>query len=250
MNTGLVSITFRKLSPGEIIKLVAKAGLDGIEWGGDIHVPHGDIIRAKEVSKMTIDSGLKAAAYGSYYYVGCEEQQGIPFEKVLETALELKAPTIRVWAGNRGSAEADDAWWAKVIDETYRISKLAKNSGTTISFEYHGNTLTDTGEAALRLMKAVGGANTTCYWQPPCGLGFEQKTEGLKQILPWLGNIHVFWWNVYDRLPLADGSNIWKGYTEIIRTIVGCRYCMLEFVKNDDPDQFLKDAITLKEITA
>ena len=35
---GLVSITFRKLQPDAIIKLVAQAGLTGIEWGGDVYV--------------------------------------------------------------------------------------------------------------------------------------------------------------------------------------------------------------------
>ena len=36
---GLVSITFRKLSPRAIIDLVTRANLIGIEWGGDVHVP-------------------------------------------------------------------------------------------------------------------------------------------------------------------------------------------------------------------
>ena len=31
---GLVSITFRPLSPREIVDLVAEAGLKAIEWGG------------------------------------------------------------------------------------------------------------------------------------------------------------------------------------------------------------------------
>jgi 3-dehydroshikimate dehydratase len=146
IHTGLVSVTFRSLSPQEIVALVAKAGLRGIEWGGDIHVPHGNVQRAKEVYHITSDAGLEIAAYGSYYRVGCEEKEGILFERVLDTAIALKAPVIRVWAGDRGSREADEEWWAKVIDETYRIGALTKESGITISFEYHGNTLTDTGD--------------------------------------------------------------------------------------------------------
>lgn len=250
MRTGLVSVTFRKLSPQEIITLVAKAGLDGIEWGGDIHVPHGDTGKAREVCKMTAGAGLKVAAYGSYYQVGCEEQNGIPFGKVLETAIELKAPTIRVWAGNHGSQEADEAWWAKVIGETHRIAEMAEGSGITISFEYHGNTLTDTGESALRLMKAVGKNNVKSYWQPPTELDFGQQIKGLKQILPWLGNIHAFWWNIHEKMPLAEGVGTWKKYMEIIRAAEGDRFCMIEFVMGDDPNQFLKDAAVLKDLVA
>ena len=44
---GLVSITFRDLEANEIIDLVKKSGLTAIEWGGDVHVPHGDFNRAR-----------------------------------------------------------------------------------------------------------------------------------------------------------------------------------------------------------
>lgn len=246
--TGLVSITFRKLSPREILALVAKAGLNGIEWGGDIHVPHGNIELAGEVGRMTDDYGLKVAAYGSYYRVGCEGQDGVAFGRVLDTALELKAPVIRVWAGNRGSREADEAWRKKVAEDACRISDIAKGTGITISFEYHGNTLTDTAESASRLMMEVGRSNIACCWQPPVGLDFERQMEGLRQIVPWLSNVHVFWWNMHERLPLSDGTDVWKKYLEVIRTVEGNRFCMMEFVKDDDPEQFLLDASVLKRI--
>jgi 3-dehydroshikimate dehydratase len=245
IKTGLVSITFRKLSPVEIIRLVKKAGLVGIEWGGDIHVPHGNIRIAGEVAKMTTDAGLKVASYGSYYRVGCDEKEGASFEAVLETAFELKAPTIRVWAGDRGSAEADEAFWERVVDEARRISGIAKDTGITISFEYHGATLTDTAETAERLMKLIDRKNIFSYWQPPAGLDFNQQIESLNKITPWLGNIHVFWWKMYERLPLAEGEDVWRKYMDIISKVPGNRFCMMEFVMNDDPLRFLIDAKTL-----
>jgi hypothetical protein len=51
-------VTFRSLEPAEIVKLADRAGLDGIEWGGDVHVPHGDVTKASEVYKMTSSMGL------------------------------------------------------------------------------------------------------------------------------------------------------------------------------------------------
>jgi 3-dehydroshikimate dehydratase len=45
IHPGLVSVTFRKLTPVEVAGLVKKGGLKSIEWGGDIHVPHGDLAR-------------------------------------------------------------------------------------------------------------------------------------------------------------------------------------------------------------
>ncbi len=61
---GLVSITFRQLTAAEIIALMTQAGLAAIEWGGDIHVPHGDEAQARAVARMGADAGLHVAAYG------------------------------------------------------------------------------------------------------------------------------------------------------------------------------------------
>ena len=107
---GLVSITFRKLSPRAIIDLVTRANLIGIEWGGDVHVPHGEIRVTRDVAQMTRDAGLLVASYGSYYRVGVSEADGLAFARVLESAIALGAPTLRVWAGNRGSADADESY--------------------------------------------------------------------------------------------------------------------------------------------
>ena len=122
IRSALVSITFRKLSPAEIIGLVKQAGLDGIEWGGDVHVPHGDVARAGEVRRMTEDAGLQVSAYGSYYRVGHEEP--CPFEQIVETAVALGAPDIRVWAGKQGSEASDAAYRNLVVDTSRRIADL------------------------------------------------------------------------------------------------------------------------------
>ena len=84
MKTGLVSITFRKKKPEEIVALAAKGGLEGIEWGGDVHVPHGDMAAAKNARLLTTGAGIEVAAYGSYYRVAHSEQvDNLPFAKVL-----------------------------------------------------------------------------------------------------------------------------------------------------------------------
>lgn len=103
---GLVSISFRDLSPERLIQEVVDAGLQGLEWGGDVHVPHGDTSTAEQVGIRTREAGLEVVAYGSYYRLG-ETRDNPEFEAVLESACALKAPTIRVWAGRQASADAD-----------------------------------------------------------------------------------------------------------------------------------------------
>ena len=59
---GLVSISFRKLSPEEIIKGCAEAGLDCIEWGSDIHAPCTDLDRVREIARMQQEAGLHCSS--------------------------------------------------------------------------------------------------------------------------------------------------------------------------------------------
>lgn len=245
---GLVSITFRELSPAEIIGLAVKAGIKGIEWGGDVHVPHGDIKTAKEVLKMTKEANLTVAAYGSYYRIGCEQEKGLKFEQVLESAIELESPVIRVWAGDRGSADADEKWWSRVIDESRRIGDLSAEHNIKIAYEYHKNTLTDSIDSVERLLKQVNHHNIECYWQPLNELDKNQKVKGLKKLIPYLSNIHVFHWDSNYRYTLEEGMKDWTTYLDIIKEAKGNHYAMLEYVKDNTLEQFLKDADTLKRL--
>ena len=246
IHTGLVSITFRKFSPAEIIDLVVQSGLEGIEWGGDVHIPHGDLQRATEVYRMTVKAGLRVVSYGSYYCVGHDEP--VPFDTVLETAIKLKAPTIRVWAGKQRSADADVEYRSHVVQESRRIADMAKAAGITISYEFHGGTLTDTNVSALKLLKVVSHNNIKTYWQPIGGATFEYCLEGLKGIVPWLSNIHVFQWKAnYGRQLLAEGRDIWKHYLKVAAGSGRDHFALIEFVKDGAPEVFLQDAKTLKE---
>ncbi len=71
--------------------------------------------------------------------------------------------------------------------------------------------------------------------------------EGLKNILPWLGNVHAFYWGAKaERHPLADGTNFWADCLRAIASSGRDHFVMIEFVKDDDRDNFLRDAETLK----
>lgn len=246
---GLVSITFRKLTPAEVAALVKKAGLKGIEWGGDVHVPHGDLARAREVRELTLEHGLTTAAYGSYYRAGQGETTGPAFERVLETAVELGAPTIRVWPGTAGSAELDEEGRWKIIRDLRRIAGLAAKAGVSITLEFHGGTLTDTNESASKLLVEVDHANVFTGWQPHNGEATAECVDGLRAVLPRVSTVHVFhWWPTpAERHPLADGAERWAHFLPLLRQAPGDRYALLEFVKDDAPEMFLRDAAVLRQ---
>lgn len=250
IKTGLVSITFRPLSPGEIIALARETGLAGIEWGGDVHVPHGDLARAREVAARTADSGLAVAAYGSYYRAG--GRNDFPFAAVLETALALGAPTIRVWAGEKGiaSADADEPYRARVGADLAGIAGDAGDAGLTVSCEFHSGTLTDTNESTRRLLAENGAPALRAYWQPPVGAAVDYCLAGLDLVLPRLTNVHVFHWQDKEKRPLAEGTDRWRRYLARLAAGGGDHYALLEFVRDDDPENLRRDARTLAGLVA
>ncbi len=250
ISSGLVSVTFRKLSPAEIVDLVRQAGLNCIEWGGDIHVPHGDCVRAREVRQRTLAAGLTVAAYGSYYQLHKSEAAGLPFAAVLETAIALGALTIRVWAGALGSATADAAHRAAVAADARRIADLAQAAGIAVTSEYHGGTLTDTDASAQQFLRETPHANFWTGWQPHPGGTVAANLAGLQAILPRLTTVHCYHWVNHDRRPLAEGVDSWRQYFAAVQSSGRPHSALLEFVAGDDPVNFLRDAATLRQLLA
>lgn len=253
MKTGLVSISFRKLSVAEVASLCVEAGLQGVEWGGDVHCPHGDVNVARETARITAGSGLSVAAYGSYYKVGESEGAGLAFGKVLDSAVALGAPVIRVWAGAKASADADSAYRAKVAGDLNRICGMAAKAGVGVSLEYHINTLTDCVDSALKLM--ADAPEALCQWQPGPFDSKEAKDESLRRLVgPRLANIHVYEWipgpeRTLERRPLAEGADSWRGWLKTASAgCPNCKWALLEFVKDDDPRQLIPDARALRSI--
>ena len=243
---GLVSITFRSLAPEEIIRLAAQAGVQSIEWGGDIHVPPGEANRARDVGRWTREAGLMVTAYGSYYRLG--GNGAAPFESVLASAAALAAPTIRVWAGSKGSADCSPEERRAVIDDALRVAEMAARAGITISLEYHAGTLTDTRASVRSLIDELAHPNIEFLWQPANGEPVEACAGRLFDVLPRLRNVHVFhWWpTAHERRPLSEGEARWRAYIDIVRQTGRPVDFLLEFVVNDSPDQFLADAATLR----
>jgi sugar phosphate isomerase/epimerase len=246
---GLVSITFRKLSPEEVISLCVKAGVQAIEWGGDVHVPAGAVARAKEVGQWTREAGLMVAAYGSYYRLGGGEKNTATFEQVLSSAAALGAPTIRVWAGIKASKEYISEERAAVVDDGLRVADLAAKRGITVCLEYHPNTLTDDADSVRLLLKELDHPNIEFLWQPPIDETVAASAARLIEVLPRLRNVHVYYWKPgVERRPLAEGEAGWRSYIDIVRQTGKPVDFLLEFVVNDSPEQFIGDAATLRRM--
>lgn len=246
---GLVSVTFRGLSVARIIELAREAELSAIEWGGDVHVPPGELATAREVRHRAEEAGLSCSAYGSYYRLGT---RGSDFAEVLATAIALGAPVIRVWAGAVGSAAATAEDRAQVTADLIAICRRASDEGKLISLEYHGGTLTDSPQSAFALIEAAAQLNLRSYWQPRHGLSVEENLADLALLRPNLRDVHAFhWWpDGNTRHPFEAGADRWQHYLKAIASDGKARVVSLEFVRGDDEAQLLRDAATLHRLIA
>jgi sugar phosphate isomerase/epimerase len=245
--TGLVSISFRNLSPETLVEMTAKGGLDAIEWGGDIHVPHGNISKAGYVRELCNKNNIACPSYGSYYRVGEYKNPKAEFVQVLECAKTLGSEIIRVWAGVISTKDSDNEHFNCITEELKIICKMASDESTGVALEFHGNTLTDNAFDTQRLIAAVGESNLTTYWQPPVGRKVDDNLSDIDLLKDKISNVHTFTWQGRQRLELMKGYTDWVKYLSRINDEKE-RYCMLEFIKDDSVEGFFKDAITLRTL--
>jgi len=155
---------------------------------------------------------------------------------------------LSVWAVKRGSAQSDNNYWSIVVDDSQKIADAAAKEHIQVAFEFHENTLTDTNDSCLKLLNDIDNNNIKTYWQPPHTMGIKERKKGLRMLLPRLSNIHVFHCMNGSRLALEDGADEWKEYMEIIKSVEGSRFAMVEFVRDNSPQQFINDANCLKRM--
>lgn len=239
---GLCSITLRESSVDEVIALAAATGLESIEWGGDVHVPPGDIDTAREVGERTRAAGLDVASLGSYYR--CDEVGDFP--SVLSSAAALGAPRIRVWAGEKASADASADDRALVTAQLDSAALHASEYGIELALEFHEGTLADTAESTLDLLSGITATNVSCYWQPPVGADDESALAELSQLAQWVSTVHVFSWSPErERMPLERREALWTRALAFAGTLPGVTDALIEFLPDDDPALLAGEAATL-----
>lgn len=246
--TGLASVTFRNLPAERIIALAKEAGLDGVEWGSDVHVPVGRIACAEAVFHKTAAAGLRVLSYGSYYRLSGRNGASDAFLPVLDTAAALHAPNIRIWAGDLSPGQVDGETMRRMSEELSAIGEMAKRKRIRISLEYHRHTLTETADSLLHLLGQAGCDNVYTYWQPDPDLTHMQRCAEIRKIRPHISNIHVFEWTKGDvRRPLEEGADNWKSYIDLANLSLESSAYLLEFVKDDKIDNLERDALVLRQ---
>lgn len=260
--TGLVSISFRKHSPSEILQATANAGLQLIEWGGDVHLPHGDLAAADAIRAQSARYGVGIAEYGSYYIIG--QSEPALFTAAAATARRLGVGVIRVWpgmnllieelTGEPSPLSQVKGWpalrrvtgqdYLRMVADAQRICDEAAD--LTIALECHPASLTESYSLAVRFLRDVGRENLKMMWQPNQLKGIEDDLRSIEALLPWIVGVHVFAWDAgHRRYPLAQHEKPWRARLELLRQ-KELNY-MLEFMPDDRLESLAGEAGILNQ---
>nr|CEL19832.1 hypothetical protein [Kibdelosporangium sp. MJ126-NF4] len=243
-------MTLRHKTPADVAAIAADAGLGIVEWGGDIHVPSGDLAAATHARKVCDDNGLAVGTYGSYHKLGDSDPDEFP--ELVRTAVELGARRVRVWAGTRASADAGPQYRAEVTSALRRCADLAGDRGLAVTVEYHVESLTDDIDSALALYAEAGPADLVAHWQPRESPIVGRCLAEIRALLPTLASVHAFSWGpdgYTERLALAAREDLWRPVFDLLSTKDDVEV-LLEFVPDDDVEAVVRDAETLRQFAA
>lgn len=264
LRSGMCSITMRQLGTDDVIALAVRARLAGIEWGADGHVPPGETAVAEAVARRCADAGVAVTSYGTYLGMAPFDDPDSPPDELaaaLDSAEALGAPLVRAWTAFGTESDAPEADRTKVIAATQAITEAAASRGLGVALEFHPGTLTHTAAGARIVLAAVNGVVAgdgahpalRTHWQPDPALSAADALDELRAVAGSLAYLHVFAWGpggMAERHPLADGAELWRPALAIAAEAPPLpgdppRYCLLEYVADDDPEQLVRDAATL-----
>lgn len=240
---GLVSISFRPLSPQEIIEHLQQCGLTCVEWGSDVHAPCDNPEALENIVRLQEASGIRCCSYGTYYRLGVAAPEEIlPY---IRAAKVLGTDILRVWCGNQSYAKYTPEQTEALFDAAREVARLAQENGVTICLECHNNTYTEELEGALRIMEAVSSPHFRMYYQPNQFKTHDVNIAYAKAIAPYTTHLHVFHWEGNDKFPLAQGMDKWRDF---LPYFTGDHHLLLEFMPDNRVESLGEEARALKEL--
>ena len=239
----LVSVSFRSHTPQDILTAMNRAGLDCIEWGGDVHAPAEDMEKVGLLAVLQKEYGVICSSYGTYFRIGVSPLEELP--SVVAAAKTLGTNIIRLWAGNEGSAAYTGQKKEDFFSECRKIVNIGVENYVIFCLECHNWTYTDTKETALELMEAVDSPNFRMYWQPNQFKSIEENIAYAKLLAPYTEHIHVFNWKGEQKMPLGEAVDVWKRYLTAFDTN---KTLLLEFMPDGDIHSLEREAAVLRRI--
>ena len=240
---GLVSVSFRKLSPEEIVRVAVAAGLKYIEWGSDVHAPYTEQDRLQEIKQLQTDYGVRCCSYGTYFRLGITPMEEL--SGYIRAAKLLGTNILRLWAGNQSPWLLSEEEKHALVAQCCEAAKLAEEEEVILCLECHRNTYTETKEAARELMEEVNSPAFIMYWQPHSTRTQEENIEYTRMLREYTTHIHTFYWKGSEKYSLAAGIEEWRTY---LREFSGNHKALLEFMPDGKIESLCYETEILREI--
>lgn len=125
IEVGLVSISFRKYQPKEILEEMKKAGLTHIEWGSDIHAPKDNTEKLHALRQLQEAYGITCCSYGTYFHLGVTALEEL--EEYIRAAKILGTNILRLWCGNKNPEEYSDKEREELFTVCRKAAEIARH---------------------------------------------------------------------------------------------------------------------------
>ena len=237
---GVVSVSFRDLTPEQIARAAKECGLDAIEWGSDVHARATDGEALSRIAALDAKYGLVCSSYGTYFRLG-EAKDAAQIVPYLDAAKALGTKTLRIWSGAKGSREHTPDERRALLDEARAVAELAAGRDMTLCSEFHLWTFNDCAESARLLAEAGVGT----YWQPFQTIAPEENLKIAAALGEAVKTVHVFNWSGGDRFPLADAVDDWRRYLDVLPN---ARTLLLEFMPDERVETLAAESDALRRI--
>lgn len=243
---GVASVTFRDKSISETVEIAKNAGVDYIEWGGDVHVKTLD--DAKNAKKLCDESGIKICSYGSYYRVGCGDKS--KWEEICLIADAMDASSVRVWLGEKDSQETTQTEYNRLFEDLKSICSVAQKYNLTVCPECHDNTYNNDTDAFLKIRKELKAENFKTYFQSRY-FRFDYDIDRIERTFEFIENVHVSYRDLVKEQRFRKKDKLYLD--RLLEKLLEMNFdgvILVEFTKDSKEKHFLNDIKKLKAVAA
>ena len=241
--TGLVSVSFRRNTPSEIILAAKNAELSYIEWGSDIHAPYQEREALHKIRELQEKQGIACSSYGTYFRLGVDSLDKL--EGYIAAAKILGTNILRVWCSDKSGAVMGESEREHLLAECKAAAVLAKEHEVVLCTERHKDTFTEIDEDALSLLRSVDSDAFRTYWQPFQWRSAEENLKSARTLSQYTKHVHVFNWRGKERLPLSDAREEWRRY---LHKLGEDHTLLLEFMPDGRIESLSREADALRDI--
>ncbi len=231
MKFAVFSVSMPEYDVKETIRVLKELGYDGVEWRvtnpppekkpdnytyerrywtynlSTVDVNKIDTI-APEVKRMCDDAGIEICALATYLSIWDVEKA----ENVMKAAKSMKCRNIRINVPNYDETENYNTLFARTLEQTKVIEKLAEKYDVRVLFETHMGNIIPSASAAYRLVSNFNPKYIGVIYDVGNMVyeGFENYRLALELLGEYLAHVHIknSLWKIVRTTD--DGVTVWE----------------------------------------